>query len=418
MMTTVLPYAIHHIYLDKMQDITFEKKVNSYLVFWWRSIPLGHLFIDTGTQLIETFFKAEILKIISNTIDEYNSDKNLSEKYKLAFAKNERATFHAIMNAIFSPVISHKKLFKVPVSVVICTRNRSYFLQKCIDSLLDQHCLPQEIIVVDNAPSDDSTLKITAQFPSVIYCKEMRPGLDVARNTGAKKAGYPVVAYVDDDVLVHSDWCYRVWEAFNDSSIGAVTGLIIATSLVTESQQIFEKHWGFNKGYKKLLFDKNFLNPSAPKVWDIGAGANMAFRKSILEELDYFDERLDVGAAGCSGDSEIWYRMLLAGKTIKYVPLAVAYHAHRDTIEQLHKQLFNYMRGSVVAAFIQHKYSKNSGYKKYVYFGLPKYYFLLLRLGFPDYTFRYKTIFTEIKGIISGIKFYYSNESKPPFHKN
>ena len=416
-MKTVLPYAIHHIYLDKMQDIIFEKKINSYLVFWWRSIPLGHLFIDTSEQIVGVNFKTEILTIINSTIDLYNSDKNLSKKYKSAFIKNDRATFYGIMDEIFLPLISHEKLTKVPVSVVICTRNRSHSLQKCIKSLLNQNCLPEEIIVVDNAPSDDSTYKITSQFPSVIYCNEIRPGLDFARNTGARRAKYPIVAYVDDDVLVHAEWCYRVWKAFEDSSIGAVTGLILASSLLAESQQIFEKHWGFNKGYKEILFDKSFLNSSAPKVWDIGAGANMAFRKSILEDLNYFDERLDVGAAGCSGDSEIWFRMLLSGKIIKYTPLAVAYHAHRETIAQLHKQLFHYMRGSVVAAFIQHEYSKNSGYKKYVYFELPKYYFLLLRLGFPNYAFRYKTIFTEIRGIISGIKFYYRNDTKPSLHK-
>ena len=416
-MTNILPYSIHHIYMDKMEDIFLEKKINSYLVFWWRSIPLGHLFVDTPEQITEVNFKQKIIKIISSTINQYNSDKNLSDKYERAFTKNDRATFYGIMDEIFLPVLSHKKRLEVPVSVVICTRNRSHSLQKCIRSLINQNCLPQEIIVVDNAPSDDSTFSITAQFPSVIYCKEMRAGLDFARNAGAKKAASPIVAYVDDDVLVHPDWCYRVWEAFNDVTIGAVTGLIIATSLVTESQQIFEKHWGFNKGYKEILFDKNFLKSSAPKVWDIGAGANMAFRKSILEELNYFDERLDVGAAGCSGDSEIWYRMLLAGKIIRYAPTAVAYHAHRETIEQLHKQLFHYMRGSVVAAFIQHKYSDKSGYKKYVYFELPKYYFLLLRQGFPNYSFRYKTIFTEIRGIISGIKFYYKNDTNPSLHK-
>jgi hypothetical protein len=39
------------------------------------------------------------------------------------------------------------------------------------------------------------------------------------------------------------------------------------------------------------------------------AGANMAFRNAI-ESVNYFDDRLDVGAAGCSGDSEIWFRIL------------------------------------------------------------------------------------------------------------
>jgi hypothetical protein len=60
---------------------------------------------------------------------------------------------------------------------------------------------------------------------------------------------------------------------------------------------------GFNKGYQDIYFNNDFLFKSvtAPKVWDIGAGANMAFRKSAIESVNYFDDRLDVGAAGCSG---------------------------------------------------------------------------------------------------------------------
>jgi hypothetical protein len=44
--------------------------------------------------------------------------------------------------------------------------------------------------------------------------------------------------------------------------------------LETESQQIFEKNWGFNKGYQDIYFNNDFISKSvtAPKVWDIGAG--------------------------------------------------------------------------------------------------------------------------------------------------
>jgi hypothetical protein len=36
----------------------------------------------------------------------------------------------------------------------------------------------------------------------------------------------------------------------------------------------------------------------------LGNGAvTMAFRKNVIEDVKYFDDRLDVGAAGCSGDS-------------------------------------------------------------------------------------------------------------------
>src|SRR5258707_13722766 len=44
-----------------------------------------------------------------------------------------------------------------PVTVVICTRDRSEELRRCLGSLLDQSLTPTEIVVVDNASAGDAT---------------------------------------------------------------------------------------------------------------------------------------------------------------------------------------------------------------------------------------------------------------------
>ena len=268
--------------------------------------------------------------------------------------------------------------------------------------------------MVDNAPSDDSTRDLVASRKTVKYCLEPRAGLDKARNTGAYLASCPVIAYADDDVIVHPLWAYGIWRSFTDLRIAAITGLVFASNLDSEAQQIFEKHWGFNRGYIEKVYDGRFFNScKAPPVWEIGAGASMAFRKSVLEETGYFDERLDVGAAGCNGDSELWYRILLHGYSILYNPLVVSYHHHRADLADLKRQIFNYVRGHVSASLIQQKQNKNAAYRRYVYWELPKYYLLLLRCGFPSFSFRYSTVFSEIGGLLSGILFYIKHRHDP-----
>lgn len=415
-MPIIAPYLIDHLQLeDQNAEINFPNIDESgyYFVFWWKQIPLGHLYIEKNERLSKDQLQHKILSAIKPTIDFYLQKDNLTISYEQQFL-DKNPSFLEVMEAVFSPYILTIFPDKVNVSVVICTRNRSKSLELCLDSLHKQSSMPEEIIVVDNAPTDDSTKVVVEQYPKVTYCKEARPGLDIARNSGAKKSKCAIVAYTDDDVQVHQHWAYRVWEAFNNKNIQAITGLVISSSLDTESQQIFEKHWGFNKGYQDIFFKKNFVNSGfAPKVWEIGAGANMAFRKQVLEDVDFFDERLDVGAAGCSGDSEIWYRILAAGYTIKYTPRAVVFHEHRKQMGDLHKQVFSYMRGHAASVLIQNVQNKNDGYKKYLYYYLPKYYMHLLRQGFPNYPFRYQTLFSEIKGITSGIKFYNRNKIKP-----
>jgi GT2 family glycosyltransferase len=87
----------------------------------------------------------------------------------------------------------------------------------------------------------------------------------------------------------------------------------------------------------------------------------MAFRREIFGRLGGFDERLDVGAAGCSGDSEYWYRILSAGGVCRYEPAAVIYHYHRRDFDGLARQLRAYMRGHVAALLVQYERSCELG---------------------------------------------------------
>jgi cellulose synthase/poly-beta-1,6-N-acetylglucosamine synthase-like glycosyltransferase len=218
----------------------------------------------------------------------------------------------------------------------------------------------------------------------------------------------PVIAFVDDDVFVHPLWVYRVWETFQNPDIAAMTGLVIAAGLDTEAQLIFEKHWSFNRGYSDKIYDSNFFKSTlskGPPVWGIGAGANMAFRKMIFEKAGYFNELLDAGAAGCNGDSEMWFRILLKGYTIYYNPRAVVHHEHRKEIKALKKQIFYYMRGFTAAALTQQKQAPESGYTQKLK-NFSRHYGVLLIKQFPHYRFQYKTSQAEIRGILSGLIFY------------
>ncbi|MBC7912555.1 MAG: glycosyltransferase [Pyrinomonadaceae bacterium] len=419
-MPDLIPYIIHHIAIENYFGINSYPLIKGskyYCVFWWYNIPLGDLYIDRYNGF-EPELRNNILLAIEPSINFYQSKKPIGNSYKNLFKNAVATDFSIQMNALLVDYL-HKNLpDKVEISVIICTRNRSEQLDLCLKSLLAQTSIPQEIIVVDNNPADDSTKNVVEKYHGVIYYKEPRKGLDIARNTGAKKASLPIVAYVDDDVHLHPLWTYMVWQSLNEDDADAMTGLVLASSLDTESQQIFEEHWKFNKGYTDKKFDNLFVTANkVPKVWDIGAGANMAFKKSVLEKVNFFDERLDVGAAGCSGDSEIWFRILSAGHVIKYNPRAVVHHVHRRELKDLHKQLFSYMRGHAASVLIQHEQNSKAEYQKYLYYDICKYYLLLIRVGFPSYKFRYQTLWSEVKGILSGIRYYYKNKSVPPISK-
>lgn len=404
-------YIIHHLDLSTdLQPVRDVRGTAHYCVFWYRSIPLGEAYLSFHEPVPARLFWEECIKAITPALTRYASRLETT----LPPMEPELMSIRRVCDEVLESIHPQEQ-GRSDVSVVICTRNRAAYLRICLEYLQDQYCKPREIIVVDNGSATDDT-RVVAESFSVRYIRENTPGLDVARNTGARAACGHIVAYTDDDTKPDKYWIYRIAESFKDPAIAAMTGLVIAASLETEAEVIFEKFWPFNRGYLEKTFDEDYFRASlnsGPPVWEIGAGANMAFRKNIFNEIGFFDERLDVGAAGCSGDSELWYRTLACGFTIRYNPLAVVYHSHRNSISGLRKQLYSYMRGFTVAILIQYQRFGHRGNLQRL-LNILLYYMRLLKWGFPHYRFQYKTLFSEVRGVLSGFIYYAIHRNTDP----
>ena len=294
-------------------------------------------------------------------------------------------------------------------SVVICTRDRPNELRRCLSSLPEQSFPPAEVIVVDNASSGSETREV-ALAAGAIYVREDRPGLDIARNRGAKRASSEIVAYTDDDVLLHPNWLEQLIAAFDRPSVGAVTGLVLPAEIATEAQRHFETCWSFGQGYTSQIFRAADFAARKHEVfpaWKVGAGASMAFRREVFDRAGLFDERLDVGQAGCSGDSEYWYRLLANGYDCRYQPSSVAFHFHRRTVEGLAKQIYSYMRGHSAALLVQYERTGVKANLKQVFKWTPLWYLGRIRrklLGRSAAEDRF--LWREVAGYVSGILFY------------
>jgi GT2 family glycosyltransferase len=295
-------------------------------------------------------------------------------------------------------------------TVVVCTRGRPASLARCLDSLARLDPAPAGVLVVDNDPRDPAVRDLTAARPGVGYVAEPRPGLDIARNTGWRNAHTPLVAYTDDDVVVHRRWLGALVGGFSSAPVVAVTGLVLPVSLDTRAQQVFERHWSFNKGFEPRDFGPEFYAATRARgapAWEVGAGANMAFRRDFLLRTGGFDERLDAGAAGCSGDSEMWYRVLAEGLTCRYVPSAVCFHEHREQMPALRRQLRAYLRGHVAALLVQYERYGERGDLRRLLVTMPAYYAglaarRLLGRGDPDRT---ATLGPEVLGAFGGLAY-------------
>jgi glycosyltransferase involved in cell wall biosynthesis len=110
------------------------------------------------------------------------------------------------------------------VTVIVCAYNEARLLAGCLYSLLAQTRPPDEILVVNNASTDD-TAAVAREVPGVHVIDEPRKGLVVARETGRRTAQGDVLAYLDADCRAPIEWLERVAARFSrDGSPVAVTG--------------------------------------------------------------------------------------------------------------------------------------------------------------------------------------------------
>jgi len=424
-MSTSKPWKVMHLELSEgISTLPLTSGYSGlYVVFWWKGIPLGHQNILAAqlpvpaTQLANLALQA-IAPAVSNHLLGECFQAPLRELPKHR-QENVLPKFYALV-ALGQPLatleqrLSQRKPEREPVSVVVCTRERPESLARCLRSLQSLSRPPHEILVVDNAPTSNATQQVVSQMPEIRYVLEPRPGLGRARNTGIRCSTGNIIAFTDDDVEVHPDWLTRLQQHFDDPKMMVVTGLVLPAELETEAQLIFEKDLGYlNKGYRTKTFDSQFFeqtkNLGVP-VWGVGAGANMAMRREVFDLVGDFDERLGAGAAGCSEDSELWYRVLAEGWNCRYEPTSVVYHYHRSDLDGLRKQMYQYFRGYVAALLFQFARYRHWGNLRRLFWSLPTYYAGLLTIGLlRGFGPRYRTYLAEISGCLAGIKFYLQN---------
>ena len=295
------------------------------------------------------------------------------------------------------------------ISVVICTRDRTASLRRCLEAVQALDYPRFEIVVVDNAPSNSETADLVLGLPDVRYTREDRPGLDWARNCGLREARYDLVAYTDDDTQADRSWLRGIAAAFSEPGVGAVTGLVLPMELDAEEQVYFEDcYGGMGKGFDPWVRDRTTMR-DRDILWSsaCGVGANMAFDRNLISQIGPFDPALDVGTATRGGgDIEMFHRVLASGAAFAYAPDAFVWHQHRSEAAALERQLAD--NGSGFAAYLLTAARKKT-VARYKIFGFALndwfYCWFVKRLIRPGRHHR-KLVLAELKGMFRGYRGY------------
>jgi GT2 family glycosyltransferase len=114
------------------------------------------------------------------------------------------------------------------ISALVVNHNGGREVIKCLDALYHQSTHLEEIIVVDNASTDDSPQKIKARFPEVkLILLEDNLNLSKAHNVGLQEVASDLVLILDDDVYVDKDCIQYMYLAHTRHSAAIVCPRIL-----------------------------------------------------------------------------------------------------------------------------------------------------------------------------------------------
>ena len=245
----------------------------------------------------------------------------------------------------------------IPVSVVVCTRNRVDSLRRCVQAFSSIDTVYKwELVIVDNG-SDDCTGAYLASLPrtlanaNVITTSEPKRGLSAARNKGIRSACGDIIAFTDDDCYVSDNYIDSILYAFEDPEIGVVGGRI----LLYDQSDI---NLTINESKSYLVFQpRTFVAAGTVQ------GANMAFRRTILDHIGGFEENFGAGTSFSCEDVDAVAAALWKGFTGAYDPRPVVYHHHGRKTTREERDLwktYDKGRGAYYAKYILRSDSRSA----------------------------------------------------------
>ncbi|PJE68820.1 hypothetical protein COU96_02840 [Candidatus Shapirobacteria bacterium CG10_big_fil_rev_8_21_14_0_10_38_14] len=205
---------------------------------------------------------------------------------------------------------------KPVISIIIPCFNAEKYIKKCLDSILQSKYLNHEIILVDDN-SNDKTKEILTKYKKSKKIKAFflnkNSGPAKARNYGARKARGKYLLFLDIDTEIDEHCLKQVVEKFEQNKkLGAVQA-----SLDTAGH--FLTFFGFPyevRSKQRLIFGAR--------------SAGMGIRKDLFEKIGGFDEDYFIYGE----DTDLSWRVWLAGHEVHYLPEAKVYHFQKSSLNK------------------------------------------------------------------------------------
>lgn len=232
------------------------------------------------------------------------------------------------------------------VSLLLLNWNGRPLLEMCLPPLMELDYPNYEVILVDNASSDDSLTFTRDRFPEVkIMANKDNLGFSSGMNVALRQIQSDVVVLLNNDVVVRPEWLRAlIRPLLVDETIG-ITGCKL---LYPDEQTI--QHAGARLSYPLAYTHHHHYQETDTgqdkeiREVEYVTGAAMAIAGRVLDDVGLLDESF---SPFYYEEVDFCYRARVVGYRTVYVPQAVAIHHESASMRQMsrpHLHIFHKSR--------------------------------------------------------------------------
>lgn len=225
------------------------------------------------------------------------------------------------------------------VSVVIVNWNGKKWLKNCLASLDAQTHKVLEVIIVDNGSTDGSLGYLKRRRPQVkIVANKTNVGFALGNNQGAQLARGAYILFLNNDTVADPNMVEELVEYAQHHDAGMVQPKIRLLEHPDRLDVVAAQLTIFGFLRYEGLREVDYGQYDSPKQIFSPKGACILMPRGLFNKVGGFDEHFFAYAE----ETDLAWRVWLAGKKVWYCPDALVYHGVGATSRRLNYQFVQY----------------------------------------------------------------------------
>jgi len=254
-----------------------------------------------------------------------------------------------------------------PFAVVIINYNTCELLRACLETVISE--APSEVIVVDNASSDDSVATVETEYPHVILqANRTNLGYGTAANQAMARCNAKYVLLLNADTLIRPRTLVELKRYLDHHPRAAIVGprleepdgtlqascypfptplntLLENSTIAVVLGRRIRRHVPFLRN----LYLRTWPH-ACPRIVPWVKGAALAVRREAFEAVGGFDESFFMYFE----DADLCYRLEQRGWEVHFTPTATVVHVGGASTVQCHAEMTVQLLASTLKFYQRH----------------------------------------------------------------